>query len=140
MNRRQRGQPPWRPWLIAWLGAAVLGVGNGVARAALYEKRIGPRRAHYASTATLLLLLSAYIRLVSRVWPIRSRVQALRIGGAWSGLTIAFEFGFGRIVAHDSWSALLDQYNLARGKIWALIPLRMALGPAVLCVRPKQHR
>ena len=47
----------WRAWLIGWVGAAVLGVANGVVRAALYQKRIGPRQAHHLSTATLVLLV-----------------------------------------------------------------------------------
>jgi hypothetical protein len=123
---------PWRQWLIAWLGAAVLGVANGVARVAICERSIGAGRAHYISTLTLLLLLSAYIRSLASRWPIPSRGQALGIGFAWSGLTIAFEFGFGRFVAHESWSVLLDQYNLARGKVWTLIPAWMAIGPIVL--------
>jgi len=135
MNTRQRTRTPWQPWLIAWLGAAVLGVANGVARATLYEKQLGAGRAHYISTATLLLLLSAYVRWLSCVWPIPSSAGALRIGGVWTGLTIVFEFGFGRFVAHDSWSALLAQYNVARGKVWALIPVWMSLGPAVLRMR-----
>ena len=130
MGRRKR--TPWRQWLIAWMGAAFLGVANGAARAALYERRIGPRRAHYVSTLSLVLLLSAYIRLLGSVWPIPSRVEALRIGVAWSGLTIAFEFGFGRFVAHEPWSVLLEQYNLARGKVWALVPAWMAIGPMML--------
>ncbi len=128
---------PWVPWLIAWLGAAVLGVANGVARAAFYERRIGTSRAHYLSTLTLLLLLSAYIRWLACMWPIPSRGEALRIGGAWTGLTTAFEFGFGRLVAHDSWSELLGQYNLAQGKVWAFIPAWMAIGPLLLR-RPRQ--
>jgi hypothetical protein len=130
INTRRR--TPWLPWIIAWVGAAVLGVANGVARATLYEKRIGASRAHYVSTAALLLLLTTYVRWLSSVWPVPSRAAALRIGGFWSGLTIAFEFGFGRFVARESWSALLGQYNFARGKVWALIPLWMAVGPAVL--------
>jgi len=136
MNRSRRVRSPWRAWLIGWLGAAVLGVANGVARATLYEQKIGTGGAHYVSTATLLLLLSAYIRWLSSLWPIPSRSGALRIGGLWCGLTIAFEFGFGRVVAHESWSALLAQYNLRRGKVWALIPMWMAMGPAVMRNRP----
>ena len=125
----------WWRWLIAWVGAAVLGVANGIARGALYENRIGPSRAHYVSTATLLLLLGAYMRWLSSIWPVPSSREALRIGGAWSGLTIAFEFGFGHFVAHEPWSALLDQYNLARGRIWVLVPVWMAIGPAVVGTR-----
>jgi hypothetical protein len=62
---------PWRAWLLGWLGAAVLGVANGIARGAL------------------------------------------------------------------PWSELFEQYNIARGKIWVLIPAWMAIGPAVL--RNRQH-
>ena len=119
----------WQLWLIAWIGAAVVGVANGIARGVLYEKRIGLRRAHFVSTATLLLLLGAYMRWLSSIWPIASRLDALRIGGAWSALTVAFEFGFGHYVAHDTWSALLDQYNLARGRVWVLVPVWIAIGP-----------
>ncbi len=137
MNRSQRTHTPWLAWVVAWMGAAVLGVTNGVTRTALYERRIGARQAHYVSTAALLLLLSAYIRMVSSVWPIPSRAAGLTIGAVWSGLTMAFEFGFGRLVAHDSWSALLEQYNFAHGKVWALVPAWMAMGPAVLRVRRK---
>jgi hypothetical protein len=132
MKASRRTRTPWLPWLTAWLGAAVLGIVNGVTRARLYENRIGAGPAHYVSTATLLLLLTVYMRWLSSRWPIPSRAGALRIGGFWSGLTIAFEFDFGRFVAHESWSALLGQYNFARGKVWALIPLWMAVGPAVL--------
>ena len=130
MNGSKYARTAWLRWTIAWLGAAALGVANGAARGALYENRIGPRAAHYVSTATLLLLLSAYIRRLSSIWPIPSRADALTIGGAWCGLTIAFEFGFGHLVAGESWSALLAQYNVARGKVWVLIPIWMAIGPA----------
>ena len=126
---------PWRPWLIAWLGAAALGVANGVARGALYERRIGSRPAHFLSTGALLVLLSAYMRVLSRAWPIASRGQALQIGFVWAGLTIAFEFGLGRLVAQEPWSELLEQYNIARGRVWVLIPAWVAIGPAVLRAR-----
>ncbi len=138
MNRSRRTCTPWRMWLIAWVGAAVLGVINGATRVALYEQRIGARQAHYLSTMTLLLLLSAYIRVLSSLWPIPSSAAGLRIGAVWTGLTVAFEFGFGRFVAHDSWSALLEQYNFAHGQVWALVPAWLALGPAVLRVRVKR--
>jgi hypothetical protein len=135
MMRGQRERTPWQAWLIAWLGAAVLGVTNGIARATLYEHKIGAGPAHYVSTGTLLLLLSAYMRWLSSAWPIPSGAAAFRIGILWSCFTIAFEFGFGRFIAHESWSALLAQYNVARGKVWALVPLWMALGPGVLRTR-----
>ena len=69
-----------------------------------YERRIGSRPAHFLSTAALLILLGAYMRVLSREWPIASRGQALQIGFVWAGLTIAFEFGLGHFVAHEPWS------------------------------------
>ena len=63
------------------------------------------------STGALLVLLSAYMRVLSRAWPIASRGQALQIGFVWAGLTIAFEFGLGRLVAQEPWSELLEQYK-----------------------------
>ena len=136
MHTNRRG--PWRPWLIAWLGAAALGVANGVARGALYERRIGSRPAHFLSTAALLVLLGAYMRVVSRAWPIPSRRDALQIGLVWAGLTIAFEFGLGRLVAHEPWSELLEQYNIVRGRVWVLIPAWVAIGPVVIRARQRK--
>jgi hypothetical protein len=136
MRSKRSARTPWRAWLIAWLGAAVLGVANGVARGALYERQVGSPRAHYLSTAVLLALLSAYMRVLSRAWPLTSLRDALLIGSAWTALTVGFEFGLGRLVAHESWSALFEQYNIARGKVWMLIPAWIAIGPAVLRQRP----
>ena len=41
-------------------------VANGIARGALYEGSVGPRRAQYISTAALLMLLTAYMALLTR--------------------------------------------------------------------------
>ena len=43
-----------------------------------------------------------------------------------------FEFGLGRYVAGDSWTKLLEQYDLTRGNVWILVPIWMAIGPAVM--------
>ena len=41
-------------WAAAWLGAAALGVANGVARDTPSGRLVGERAAHHVSTATLL--------------------------------------------------------------------------------------
>lgn len=117
---------------MGWLGAAALGVTNGVVRQALYQERVGAKPAHYLSTAGLTLLLGGYIRLLARRWPIRRPRQAMLIGGAWSVMTILFEFGFGRGVARESWAKLLEQYNVRRGYVWVVIPIWMTVGPRIL--------
>jgi hypothetical protein len=133
--RVERGSPGtrvWQPWLVGWLGATLIAVANGVARRVVYQDRLGTMPAHYLSTALLAVLLGVYMWLLGRRWPIPTRRAALEIGGAWTALTIAFEFGLGRCVAGESWAALLEQYDLTRGNVWVLIPLWTAVGPSVL--------
>lgn len=124
--------PVWAPWLAGWLGATVIGVANGIARRALYEERTGPVAAHYLSTAVLLVLLGGYMALLVRRWPIPTGRMALLIGGVWAVMTVGFEFGLGRLVVGDSWAKLFEQYEFWRGKVWILVPIWIALGPALI--------
>jgi hypothetical protein len=50
----------------------------------------------------------------------------------WLALTVAFEFVFGRLVAKQSWSDLVADYNLARGRTWPLVLAWIAIGPAAM--------
>ena len=118
-----------RKWILAWVGASVLGVANGVSRETLYADAVGDETAHVISTGTLLSLLAGYIWLLQRRWPLESRHEALSVGGAWAAMTVLFEFAFGHWVDGDSWSALLENYDVTAGKIWALIPAAMLAGP-----------
>ena len=131
-RRVARNHSVWRPWLVAWLGATAIAILNGIARRALYDERVGPMGAHYIATAVLMALLGTYMWLLARCWPIPTRRTALLIGGAWTALTVVFEFGLGRFVAGDSWAKLLEQYDLTRGYVWILIPAWTAIGPAVM--------
>jgi hypothetical protein len=82
-------------WILAWLGAPVIGIVNGGARDALYEEAVGEKAAGVISTGTLLALLAAYMWLLERRWPLRSRREALEVGAAWAALTVLFESAFG---------------------------------------------
>jgi hypothetical protein len=118
-----------RRWISAWLGAAALGVANGVSRETLYAEAVGDEAAHLVSTGTLLALLGGYTWLLQQRWPLSSRREALSVGAAWATMTVAFEFGFGHWVDGDSWSALLENYDITARKIWVLVPIAMATGP-----------
>jgi len=119
-------------YAVAWLGGAVLGVVNGTARDKFYAGRIGELRAHQLSTATLLGSLVAYTWALERRWPLADRRDAAAVGAAWLGMTVAFEFGFGRLIAHKPWADLLADYNFAKGRLWGLVPAWMAVGPEVV--------
>jgi hypothetical protein len=118
--------------MAAWLGAATLGVANAAVRELVYADRVGELAAHQLSTTTLLAALTYYIWLLDQRWPVPTTRTALAIGGSWAVLTVLFEFGLGRFVLGSSWSELLANYDLADGRIWVLVPVWMALEPAVL--------
>jgi hypothetical protein len=109
-----------------------LAIANGIARQAIYEGHVGDLRAHQVSTATLLAVFALYAWMLQRRWPIQTARTALAIGAAWVGLTLAFEFGFGHYVTGQSWTELLEAYNLANGRVWVLVPLWTLVAPAVM--------
>ena len=131
---------PWRlrrnrlvgRWIAAWLGATTLGVANAAVRELVYADRVGELAAHQISTVTLLAALTYYMWLLDQRWPVRTSRTALAIGRSWAALTVLFEFGLGRYVLGSSWSDLLGNYDLATGRIWILVPVWMAFGPATL--------
>ena len=118
-----------RKWILGWLGASVLGVANGASREKLYADAVGDEAAHLISTGSLLALLGGYLWLLQRRWPLETRREALSVGGAWGAMTVAFEFAFGHWVDGDSWSELLDNYDVTAGKMWSLVPTAMVIGP-----------
>jgi hypothetical protein len=62
----------------------------------------------------------------------RSQTDALVIGGVWLTLTLAFEFGFGRRVAHKSWPELFSDYDLRAGRIWPLVLITTFFAPVIM--------
>jgi hypothetical protein len=58
--------------------------------------------------------------------------HAIGIGALWLVLTLAFEFMLGRFVSGLSWREMLAEYDLASGRLWALVPLWIAVAPYVL--------
>lgn len=115
--------------VVTWFGLAVLAIGNGVFREAVISPRLGPPGAHVVSTLTLcgLILLLTWIA-VPWIAP-ATGADARRIGLLWLVMTVAFEFGFGRLVAGKPWNVLLADYDLTAGRIWILVLLTTAAAP-----------
>jgi hypothetical protein len=55
----------------------------------------------------------------------------LAVGAQWLALTVAFEFGFGRLVARQSWDELLADYDVRAGRTWPFVLAWIAAGPEV---------
>jgi hypothetical protein len=119
-------------WIVGWLGGAAIGVLNGVLREKTYARRVGEGRAHRISSATAIVALAGWFAFLQRRRPLRSPSQALTIGAVWVVITVAFEFGFGRFVAKQSWPELVADYDVRRGRVWSLVLAWIGLGPAVV--------
>jgi len=120
----------WK-YLVAWAPMVAIAVANGLVREAWYGRRVSELRAHQISTASGLLLLSAYIWVIVRLWPPESLKEALAVVLIWLALTVAFEFLFGRYVAGHSWSRLFRDYNVFAGRVWLLVLVWVAIAPYV---------
>jgi hypothetical protein len=71
--RRLRSERTLPRWVVAWLGASVLGIVNGGIRDFAYEERVGESTAGQISTGTLIALLTLYFWVLQRRWPLASR-------------------------------------------------------------------
>jgi len=122
-------------YAIAWVGLAVLAVGNGIARQYGYGPQMSELAAHQLSTVTAMVLTGAFVLVLQRRWPIESPGQAWAIGGLWLLMTVLFEFGFGHYVAGHDWDRLLADYALHEGRVWALFLLWILVLPRLTCRR-----
>ena len=116
-------------YAIGWLGMMILAILNGLVREKTYGRSIGELPAHQLSTLTGLILFGLYMLIFTGIFRIESAAQALVIGGMWLGMTLVFEFGFGRYVAGHSWQRLLHDYNVAQGRVWVVILVWTAIAP-----------
>lgn len=121
-----------RNWIVAWVGASVLGVVNGATRELVYKDQVGDATANRISVVMLLALLAIYFGALQRRWPLATERDALSIGGIWVVMTVLFEFGFGHYVDGDSWEELLQNYDLTEGNLWLVILLWIGVGPATV--------
>lgn len=114
---------------FAWLLILGLAIGNGLLREGLLVAALGSAAGLMLSGAILsVCVLAVAVLLVSRLGPV-STPRCLGIGGFWLALTLGFEFGFGRAVAHKTWAQLLDAYTFRDGNLWPLVLLVVVLAP-----------
>lgn len=114
-----------------WLFILVCAVLNGAFREAVLLPRLGAPTGFVASG----VLLSVFIVVVSITFirwlgPLNTS-QSLRVGFFWLCLTLAFEFGFGRLEQHRGWSELLDAYTFKDGNLWPLVLVVIFFAPLV---------
>jgi len=120
--------------LLAWLLILCLAVANGALREAVLIPSLGRSFGLVLSGVLLSLLIAlvayAFVRSRTR----HSPAQGMFVGVFWLFLTLVFEFGFGRLVQHKSWSELLDAYTFNGGNIWPVVLLVTLLAPYIAAV------
>jgi hypothetical protein len=118
--------------LPVWFALVVVAVLNGTLRNFTYSRVVGEHAGHVISSVMLivLFLLITYVFL-AKVRAGYGNSDLLIVGAIWLGLTTAFEFLFGHYVAGHSWERLLADYNILKGRVWALVLLAVFLGPLV---------
>lgn len=113
---------------LLWLPMIVLAFANATIREIWLIKYYSELRASQLSTISLVLFCAIYIWFIMPVLNIQNSIQAFLIGLIWVILTIVFEFALGRLT-NRSWEFLLQNYNVAEGRLWPLFLLCLFLFP-----------
>ena len=116
-------------YVLAWIPMLGLAIANGALRQLTFGKRMSELHAHQLSTAIGAAIIGLFIWFVIRIKPPTSSRQAVLIGLIWLSLTVIFEFAMGRFLLHRPWQQLIQDYNLAAGRVWALFLLWLAVAP-----------
>jgi len=120
-----------RKYLIAWFVMLLVSIANGAIRDFTYGKYMDELAAHQLSTASSVVLLGIVIWGFIRFYPLSSGQEAVSIGLLWVALTVAFEFLFFHYVGGHSWSELLANYNVFKGRVWIVVLIWVATAPYV---------
>ena len=120
--------------VLAWLLILCLAVANGALREAVLIPSLGRSFGLVLSGVLLSLLIAVVAYAFARSRTRLSPAQGMFVGVFWLFLTLVFEFGFGRLVQHKSWSELLDAYTFNGGNIWPVVLLVTLLAPYIAAV------
>lgn len=118
-------------YFLLWIPMLFIAVLNGTARDLGYKRFTGELAARQISTLSLIVLFGIYFAIILRKYPPLSGRHALLIGLVWLALTLVFEFGLG-LARGNSWTPMLDDYNIFKGRIWILVLIWVAFGPYLI--------
>ena len=118
----------WK-YVLAWIPMVFIAIINGAIREGWYGKHLSELQAHQISTVTGVLLFGVYVWALIHIWRPASAGQAMAMGLVWLGMTVAFEFLFGRYVVKRSWRELRRDYNLFAGRVWLVVLVWVTIVP-----------
>lgn len=118
-------------YLAVWFEMLMIAVANGALRDFTYGKRISELAGHQLSTLIGSALLGIVMWGFVRLHPPASGREAISIGLYWMVLTMAFEFLVFHFVGGHSWTELIGNYNLLKGRVWVLLLVWIATAPYI---------
>lgn len=126
-----------REAVLIWLALLVFAVVNGFFRQRVLEPQLGQEVAHALSTTALCgAVFVAAVFFVDFPRRAASLRDLFLVGLGWAIATALMEVSLGLIAGRRSASTLFADYNLARGRLFALVVLaEMAAPPVVGALR-----
>lgn len=114
---------------VVWLLILVCAVANGGLREAVLVPWLGRTPALVFSGLLLSACVLAAAWLLVAWLPRLPARQYTAIGTGWLAATLAFEFGFGRLVQGKTWAELIEAYRFKDGNLWPLVLLVVLAAP-----------
>ncbi|MBK6910900.1 MAG: hypothetical protein IPK53_00870 [bacterium] len=118
--------------ILFWFALLVTAVVNAVLREKVLKPWLEPaigKWAHQLSVFTAFgLMLALTVLFLSLQRAPYTDADLWRIGFLWCGMTVLFEFAFGRSRGL-SWDNLFGMYRFWTGELWSLLVLSMLIMP-----------
>jgi hypothetical protein len=118
-----------RRTLGVWLLLSVLMTGNGILREVALVPWLGRAAADPLSAASGIAIILAVTGAFLRPLAGLPSARPGRVALVWLGLTVAFELLFGHYVDGKSWTELLADYAVWRGRLWPVVLAVIGVAP-----------
>jgi hypothetical protein len=112
-----------------WLILALAMIANGAFREVALRQAIGPANAQIVSAVLGVVIILAITRWAFRRLAGAGTRPLVIASAVLVGLTVAFEFLFGHYVDRKTWTELVADYAIWRGRLWPIVLLVLALTP-----------
>jgi hypothetical protein len=112
-----------------WCAIIPFAIVNGIVRERVLNGILGLRRARVASGVLLSGIIFGWtVATITWIdWP--PLLPYVAMGLVWLILTVAFEFGFGRLVAKRTWPELFAPYRFEGGDLWPVVLVVVTVSP-----------
>lgn len=115
--------------LLLWAAILLCAMANGALRELLLIPALGTTPGLVLSGLILSGCVFAVAWFATPWYGRLAAGQYRAIGLFWLVLTLAFEFGFGRLVQHKSWPELLQAYTFKDGNLWPVVLVMTLVAP-----------